>query len=153
MSIRDIITVKVSCADLGRSMAFYEKLGLVAVRPTSEADADWFKGLYGVTSGVRAQLLERPDNPAAMRLELLEWRNQGRGAGDITAPGAGMFAVRTDDIAADLEALRQAGGTVVSPPVEVPGGAMTLATVRDPDGYPIQLMQFFRPGRDDRPAS
>jgi len=144
MSIRDIVTVKVSCADLARSIAFYEKLGLAAVRPTSEADADWFRDLYGVKTGVRAQLMERPDNPRAMSVELLEWREKGQGAGDITAPGAGMFAVRTDDIDADVEMLRQGGGSVVSAPITLQGGGMKLATVRDPDGYHIQLMQFVR---------
>ena len=144
MSIRDIITVKVSCADLARSVAFYQALGYVASRPPSENDSDWLRGLYGVKTGVRAQVMERPDNPRAVVLELLEWRERAPGAGDITAPGAGMIAVRTDDIAADVEALRAAGGSVVSPPITLEGNRMMLATVRDPDGYPIQLIQFVR---------
>lgn len=45
-----------------------------------------------------------------------------------------------DDIAAELEALVGAGATVRQAPQEV-GGGRTVATLADPDGNPIGLMQ------------
>ena len=55
------------------------------------------------------------------------------GAGRLT------FYVEVDDVAAALARAQELGGSVVSPPVEVPGMNLTIAFFADPDGHVVGL--------------
>jgi predicted enzyme related to lactoylglutathione lyase len=57
------------------------------------------------------------------------------------APDAGLMPwIQVDDIPATLELVRANGGTVLAPPS--PDGPRTLATVRDPGGNAIGIVQL-----------
>jgi predicted enzyme related to lactoylglutathione lyase len=65
------------------------------------------------------------------------------GIGQRTAeqPGATTFYIESDDLAADLKAVEAAGGTMIVPPMEVPGvGSMAFFT--DPSGNIMALGKF-----------
>jgi lactoylglutathione lyase len=65
---------------------------------------------------------------------------------DIT-PGSFHFAIGVPDMAVALERLKAAGAAVdMEPRILVPGGP-AVAFVRDPNGYPIELIQTCRSPR------
>jgi lactoylglutathione lyase len=53
----------------------------------------------------------------------------------------GHIAIGVDDIYQVCEAIEQQGGDVYRKPGPVKGGQSTIAFVRDPDGYAIELIQ------------
>jgi catechol 2,3-dioxygenase-like lactoylglutathione lyase family enzyme len=146
MSVGDIIVCKISCAQIERSAAFYGLLGFMPARPPSSNDAPWVLQLYGVEGRVRTQMLAREDNPKGVRIELIEWSNQAAQVAGPNAPGAGMLALRSNDMLGDYETLKQAGVEFVSEPMSFPSPAGTtwLVNLRDPDGLSIQLAQFVK---------
>lgn len=63
-------------------------------------------------------------------------------AGHIRAgerPGVALY-VQVRDLTDSLRRVEELGGTVVTPPFDVPGGP-TLAAVADPEGNPLVLVQ------------
>ena len=147
MSVVGIIVFKVSCADLVRSVAFYEQLGFKPAGPESATQEDWIGDLYGAKGAwPRVQAMTLGDDPRGVRLELLEWSRQAAPVAGPTAPGAGAIALRTDDLRADVAALKQKGVEFVSEIVSRPNpkGESLLVNLRDPDGFGIQLFQFVK---------
>ena len=147
VGIVSIVVCKVSCANLERSVAFYEKFGFAVAGPASDTRADWIGDLYGAKGAwLRTQAMTLGDDPRAVRLELLEWSSPEAPVAGPTALGAGAIALRSDDLRADVEALKQKGVQFVSQVVSLPGpkGESLLVNVRDPDGFSIQLYQFVR---------
>lgn len=55
------------------------------------------------------------------------------------APGVRLF-VQVGDINASLSQVSELGGTVLSEPFDVPGGP-TIASISDPEGNPLVLVQ------------
>jgi predicted enzyme related to lactoylglutathione lyase len=54
-------------------------------------------------------------------------------------PGIALY-VQVRDLAASLALAEQLGGTVAAAPFDVPGGP-TLASIEDPEGNPVMLVQ------------
>lgn len=50
------------------------------------------------------------------------------------------FYIQTDDLAASLEKVKAAGGSTVSPPMDVPGGP-SIALFADPEGHVVGLVK------------
>jgi diaminopimelate decarboxylase len=138
--------VSVSCADLGRSLAFYrDALGL-AVTAEGTDDDPALAQLVGL-AGARVRYAEL-DLGQGLMLELLEYE-QPRGRpvqAEPCDPGAAHLSLRVGDLDA---ALRR-----VCPPGDGDGdgtAAVTLggtgwegaraAYVRDPDGFVVELLE------------
>ena len=67
----------------------------------------------------------------------------GIGIGQATEenPGATTFYIDSSDLAADLEAIKAKGGTVIVEPMEVPGVG-TMAFFQDPAGNLMAIANF-----------
>ena len=112
-------------ADLDRSVAFYEKLGMEEIGriPIRDEAINVFMGLPG-------------DGP---RLELTY--NIGRDEPYEIGTGYGHIAITVDDIHATLERLAALGIEPERPPYSVREGGSLLCFVRDPDDYRIELLE------------
>lgn len=66
--------------------------------------------------------------------------NYGREAYDVGG-GFGHFGLAVADVRATAEAARAAGGAVTREPGPVKGGKTTIAFVKDPTGYPWELIE------------
>ena len=112
-------------ADLDRSVAFYEKLGMEEIGriPIRDEAINVFMGLPG-------------DGP---RLELTY--NIGRDEPYEIGTGYGHIAITVDDIHATLERLATLGIEPERPPYSVREGGSLLCFVRDPDDYRIELLE------------
>jgi catechol 2,3-dioxygenase-like lactoylglutathione lyase family enzyme len=56
-------------------------------------------------------------------------------------PGRHMVALDVDDVRAEAARLKAAGVEFVEEPIDI-GNGLTMATLRDPEGNLVQLMQF-----------
>jgi lactoylglutathione lyase len=112
-------------ADLDRSVAFYEKLGMEEVGriPIRDEAINVFMGLPG-------------DGP---RLELTY--NIGRDEPYEIGTGYGHIAITVDDMEGTLERLAGLGIEPERPPYSVREGGSLLCFVRDPDDYRIELIE------------
>ena len=60
--------------------------------------------------------------------------------GRTVDPARHMIGLMTDDITSDYKRLKDAGVEFIEPPTEYPN--VRVATLKDPDGNLIQLLQF-----------
>ncbi len=114
MAIRGISHVILAVADLGRSIPFYESLGLELTGRSGEFA---FLDGGGVTLALRSHEAPAP-------------------------PGATEVVLEVDDIAADFAALREAGvGFRIEPRLVMAAGERELhaADFRDPDGHVLSI--------------
>jgi lactoylglutathione lyase len=114
-------------ADIDRSVAFYEALGMKEVGrlPIRDEAINVYMGFDG-------------DGP---RLELTY--NFGVDSYDI-GTGYNHIAVTVDDLDEVLPALAERGIEPERPPYTVSEGGSRLCFVRDPDGYRIELIESGR---------
>jgi catechol 2,3-dioxygenase-like lactoylglutathione lyase family enzyme len=143
-------------ADLDKSYAFYHALGLDlqnnAVQNNAAALAkpntlnDALRGLVDVPPGTkfRNMMLKIPN--AAFPIEVTEFTAMDvRPAKPrIQDPGASLLVLDVDNLDAALDAAKKAGGEVISAggsPVKRASGPGRVVTVRDPDGYYVELAQ------------
>ena len=110
--------------DPARSIAFYEALGLEKRRemPIRDEAVNYFLGVPG------------QDVP---ELELTH--NFGVESYEI-GTGYGHIALRVDDLAATLAALKEQGIEPEREPYRVREGGSLICFVRDPDGYRVELI-------------
>jgi lactoylglutathione lyase len=111
--------------DPGRSIAFYEALGLEKRRelPIRDEAVNYFLGVPG-----------KPEP----ELELTY--NFGVDAYEV-GTGYGHIALTVDDMDATLAALAEKGIEPERPPYRIREGGSLLCFVRDPDGYRIELIE------------
>ncbi len=111
--------------DLDRSLAFYQALGYTVAGTVPETP-------FGSLT-----MLQLPDDPF-VTIELVH--DPARPVTDTG--GLNHLALQTDDLLATIESLAS-HGTETDPthPTAEPGDPL-LATVRDPDGYLIELVQW-----------
>jgi lactoylglutathione lyase len=123
--VPEVIHTCYRVADLDRSVAFYEKLGMEEIGriPIRDEAINVFMGLPG-------------DGP---RLELTY--NIGRDEPYEIGTGYGHIAITVDDIHATLERLATLGIEPERPPYSVREGGSLLCFVRDPDDYRIELLE------------
>ncbi len=129
--------VGLNVRDLPAAIAFYE----AALGFSASAIAPGDAGLLGVRA-VRRALLRR----GGQHLELTACDPPGAPYPDASASNDLWFqhcALATDDIAAAYARLRSAAFTPVSVggPRALPGGLVAFK-FRDPDGHPLELIQF-----------
>jgi catechol 2,3-dioxygenase-like lactoylglutathione lyase family enzyme len=138
-------------ADLDKSYAFYHALGLdlqnnAAALPKPNTLAEMLLKLVDVPAGTkfRNMMLKIPN--AEFPLEVTEFTGMDVHAAKprIQDPGASLLVLDVDDMDAALAAAKKAGGEVVSTggsPVKRASGPGRVVTVRDPDGYYVELAQ------------
>jgi predicted enzyme related to lactoylglutathione lyase len=64
----------------------------------------------------------------------------GVGATMQGTPGHSTFYVEVDDLQTTLDAIEEAGGSTVQPPMDVPNGP-SIALFKDPDGNLVGLVK------------
>jgi predicted enzyme related to lactoylglutathione lyase len=60
------------------------------------------------------------------------------------APGEAVVGLSVDDMDAVIDAATGAGGSVVTPPVDVPDHKLKIAYIADPEGHMLELLQPLR---------
>ena len=135
-----------NCADLERSVEFYEALGLHRVLRTvpSRNQSGSAFGLDEVAWD--AWIMHSDDGLDGLSLDLLEWKTPlptGTPPGLDGEPGYNRLMFSTPDIDATVARAVTAGGTLIAGPRIVDGGDVQprLAMMLDPDGVPIGLFE------------
>ena len=139
-------------ADLDNTFAFYHALGLdlqnnapsLTAKPNTLNDA--LRGLVDVPAGTKFRNMMLKIPGAAFPIEVTEFTNMDVRAAKprIQDPGASLLVLDVDDLNAALAAAKQAGGVVVTTggaPVKRASGPGSVVTVKDPDGYYVELAQ------------
>jgi catechol 2,3-dioxygenase-like lactoylglutathione lyase family enzyme len=134
----------VQVAELERSIAFYERLGLeLAARWTNgEEYVGRQVGYPGVV--LQVAVMSIPGSDAV--LELLEYQGVERAPIDpATAnPGTGHFCLAVEDLEAIYTRLVKAGIECISPPQTPtvgPNKGGRAIYMKDPDGYRVEMLQ------------
>lgn len=115
--------------DLQRSIDFYTAvLGMELLRKSENAAYKYTLAFLGFSGG----------NPGQAEIELTwNWGTDRYEMGDAY----GHIALGVPDVAAAVERIRAAGGTITREAGPVKGGTSVIAFVADPDGYKIELIQ------------
>lgn len=125
MTVSRVLFTKLIVTDMAAMIAFYERAFGFVVSNRLE-----FPGLEEV-------LLSVPDD----RFSLVLYRHtDGREVSVGTAHGP--LGLATRDLDATWEAALAAGATAVQPPRDLPG--MRIAFVDDPEGHPLEFIQYQR---------
>ena len=130
----------INVSDLERSVAFWE--GVIGIPVQSRTEIP----------GVLEAVLQAPEGGS--RMQLAEWVDRD---GPIDM-GSAMWKlyVNTDDCAAVYARAVAAGCESVSAPERLDRWPVTVAFVKDPDGYLLELIEYHegtRPGVPDPKAS
>jgi lactoylglutathione lyase len=121
-------------ADLDRSVAFYEAIGLENTSRTEIPDT-WEAIVQRPGYGGRLQLAQKKDQRGPVDLGSAFWK----------------LYVDTNDIQSVFDAALAAGATVESKPERMERWPTTVGFVRDLDGYLVEFVQR-HPWPDDAPA-
>jgi len=144
-------------ADLDKSYAFYHALGMdlqnnaatLAAKPNALNDA--LRGLVDVPPGTKFRNMMLKIPGAEFPIEVTEFTNMDVHAAKprIQDPGASLLVLDVDDVDAALAAAKKTGGEVVTTggsPVRRASGPGRVVTVKDPDGYYVELAQTMATG-------
>ena len=114
----------INVSDLDRSVAFYEALGLTCTSRTEIPQA--FEAIVETPGhGGKLQLARQKDQAEPFDLGSAFWK----------------LYVNTHDIAGTFRAALAAGATVEAEPERLDRWPVTVAFVRDPDGYLVELVE------------
>lgn len=123
-----ILHTMLRVGDLQRSVDFYTRvLGMTLLRTSENPEYRYSLAFLGFGP-----------NPEHAELELTY--NWGVDSYEM-GTAFGHIALGVPDVAAAVERIRAAGGTVTREAGPVKGGSTIIAFVVDPDGYKIELIQ------------
>jgi catechol 2,3-dioxygenase-like lactoylglutathione lyase family enzyme len=133
--------VGLSVADIDKSIAFYELLGMEKVCEVFRFEGPQFSKVMGLENAQgRMGLVRKGD----VQLELFEFANPSPRPKARDCPvadhGYTHFGFEVDDIEATYERLLAAGAQFHAPVTTFPGG-MKATYGRDPDGNVFEIMQ------------
>lgn len=139
-------------ADLDKSYGFYHALGLnlqnsaSALTAKPNALADMLLKLVDVPPGTKFRNMMLKIPGAEFPLEVTEFTGMDVHPAKprIQDPGASLLVLDVDDVDAALAAAKKAGGEVVTTggsPVKRASGPGHVVTLKDPDGYYVELAQ------------
>jgi catechol 2,3-dioxygenase-like lactoylglutathione lyase family enzyme len=139
-------------ADLDKSYAFYHALGLdlqnnaPALTAKPNALADMLLKLVDVPPGTkfRNMMLKIPNTEFPIEVTEFTGMDVRPAKPRIQDPGASLLVLDVDDVDAALAAAKKAGGEVITTggsPVKRASGPGRVVTVKDPDGYYVELAQ------------
>ncbi len=150
MNITGMVHVNINCTDYDVSKRFYEMLGfeeIWQVPPTNTPEVAAAVGMppYRVKG---ALLALKGSNPPVI-IDLLEWQSPT----DNSPPyphlyhlGLARIALRTSNLVADLEFLREQGVEILSEPATVMADekhGSRFFCFKDPDGTWLELVESF----------
>ena len=147
--ITGIYHVNVNCADLGRSLAFYEKLGFRVVAEFEERDNPGLnKGLGLPDSHTQALFLKAGRGRDATLIDLVRWHqpvSPPKRENDIAALGVPRIALKAENLRQLYEDLKAEGVEFISEPQQLAfpefGTEPLFCVCRDPDGLLIELVE------------
>jgi lactoylglutathione lyase len=114
----------INVTDLDRTVAFYEALGLTCTSRTEIPDA--FEAIVECADkGSKLQLAQQKEATGPIEMGTAFWK----------------LYVNTDDIETTYAAAIAAGATTISEPQRLERWPVSIAFVRDPDGYQVELVQ------------
>jgi len=118
-------------------------------RPRAEASADPIIWDLTNTHGSRFRnvFMTIPGVPFGHELSEFSGIEQEAIRANLWDPGATMLILNVDNVDASLDAVKKQGGEIVSAggkPVSLDGTRAVI--VRDPDGYPLELIESSKPG-------
>jgi catechol 2,3-dioxygenase-like lactoylglutathione lyase family enzyme len=139
-------------ADLDKSYAFYHALGLdlqnnapsLTAKPNTLNDA--LRGLVDVPAGTKFRNMMLKIPGAELPIEVTEFTNMDVHPAKprIQDPGASLLVLDVDNVDDALATAKKNGGEVVTAggsPVKRSSGPGRVVTVKDPDGYYVELAQ------------
>ncbi len=142
-----VLHVNLNVSDFKRSKAFYEKLGFKHLMDINKtADGDVAAAVGAETYVVRGALMTHKDGSV---IDLLEWqtpRDTRPPYDNLFRPGLARLALRTTDLDADVERLKEDGVAFISERSGVVpdglGGTTRFICFKDPDGTIIELVEM-----------
>ena len=143
------VRVRVTVDDAGQAMRRYQALGLNGTMNVIFEKNDALMRLFGLNEDAQYRLAAMDVPTSGLKLEFIEFKGVDRKTirANIQDPGSTRMQLQVRDVDATIDALKAAGGTVVSTggaTVELPGrgGATTkVAIVRDPSNLFLVLIQ------------
>ncbi|EGR3250442.1 lactoylglutathione lyase [Vibrio parahaemolyticus] len=114
--------------DLDKSIEFYTKVLGMSVLDRFENQEYRYSLVF----------VGNPDHPDSATIELTY--NWDTGSYDL-GNAFGHMALGCEDIYAACEKIKALGGNVTREPGPMKGGETHIAFIKDPDGYPIELIQ------------
>ncbi len=146
------VRVRLTVEDAGRAMRAYQALGLNGTMNVTFDKNGALMKLFGLKDDAQYRLATMDVPTSGLKFELIEFKGVDRkaAAANIQDPGSTRMQLQVRDVDAAIDALKSAGGTVVSTggtTIELPGrgGATTKAAiVRDPNSLFVVLIQAQR---------
>jgi lactoylglutathione lyase len=115
----------INVRDLDRSVAFWEGVVGIPVQSRTEIPGAKEVVLQAEVGGSRIQLAQHDDNDAPIDMGTAVWK----------------LYVDTDDCQAVYDKAIAAGCESVTPPQQLDRWPVTVAFIKDPDGYLIEFVQ------------
>lgn len=113
--------------DLDRSIAFYtEVLGMTLLRRKDYPDGKFTLAFVGYGDEASNTAIELTYNWGVSHYEI--------------GAGFGHLAIEVDDVYAACAEIRNKGGEIMREAGPMNAGSTIIAFVKDPDGYPIELI-------------
>jgi lactoylglutathione lyase len=116
----------INVSDLERSVAFWENVIGIPVSSRTEIPTAWEAVLQSPHGGSRLQLAQQKDQSGPIDMGTAMWK----------------LYVNTDDVAALFQACVDAGCEVVMEPTRLDRWPVSVAFIKDPDGYLIELVEY-----------
>lgn len=128
--------------NLGRSIAFYQALGLSVWKRELET-GDFIDTVVGIPNvKLEWAKLRAPDGSL---VELLQYHShpleQPSTPASSNKLGCSHVAFTVGDLSAVCALVRSLGGSTVNPPAESPNGSVRVAYCHDPDGILLELVE------------
>jgi lactoylglutathione lyase len=115
----------INVSDLERSVAFWEGVVGIPVQSRTEIPGAKEVVLQAEVGGSRIQLAQHDDNDGSIEMGTAVWK----------------LYVDTDDCQAVYDQAIAAGCESVTPPQQLDRWPVTIAFIKDPDGYLIEFVQ------------
>ena len=150
MNIVGMVHININCSNYQRSLTFYQQLGFeevwkVPATNTAEVAAAVGMKPYRVNGAIlRLQGAQPP-----VLIDLLEWqqpRDEAPPYAHLYHLGLARLALKTTDIEADYNYLKECGVDILSVPATVTmadGHGSHFFCFKDPDGSYIELVENF----------
>ncbi len=147
------VRVRLTVDDAAKAMRMYQGLGLSGTMNVIAQTNDGLMKMFGLKAGTKYRLAQLDVPASGLKFELMEFQGIDRRTvrGNLQDPGSTRMQIQVRDVDATIEALKAAGGAVVSTggtTVDLPGrgGATTkVAIVREPDNLFLVLLQAAPP--------
>jgi catechol 2,3-dioxygenase-like lactoylglutathione lyase family enzyme len=156
--VRSIFHININCSDLGKSIAFYEKLGFHRSMDLEgfKGDADDSYETLGVSGRVEHKgptVMFLGDDPRQTRLDLMQWIEPKPAPSQRLRPeqvGVPRICLWAKDLIGLYDELTAQGMKFLTAPAgPFPDRAIkTIVALHDPDGLIIELMEFMPHGKD-----